>query len=193
MCVCTYTEWGEIRFTVASTWNRIIPVLFINYYIIFYMNNCKTTVKIFYLFIFLYTEGMGGKETSMCVCLSCAPYWEPGLQPRHVPSLGIEPVTLWFSGHCSIHRATPARAEEIFLAGPQNVFPWRLCFWKQTQKQFSTGQECTPTTLRTEKCFWFRKSFEARTCLYGFWYFNFFNTSEIFKISNSFLSSLPKG
>ena len=29
----------------------------------------------------------------MCGCLSCAPYWGPGLQPRHVPCLGIESVT----------------------------------------------------------------------------------------------------
>lgn len=46
---------------------------------------------------------------------------------------------------------------KFFFAGPQAVFPWRLCIWKQTQKQFSTGQECTPITLRTEKCFYFRK------------------------------------
>ena len=25
------------------------------------------------------------RETSMCGCLSHAPYWGPGLQPRHVP------------------------------------------------------------------------------------------------------------
>ena len=30
------------------------------------------------------------RETSMCCCLSCAPYWGPGPQPRHVPCLGIE-------------------------------------------------------------------------------------------------------
>ena len=33
----------------------------------------------------------------MCGCLLCTPYWGPGLQPRHVPWLGIEPATLWFS------------------------------------------------------------------------------------------------
>ena len=32
----------------------------------------------------------------MCGCLSCAPYGGPGPQPRHVPRLGIELVTLWF-------------------------------------------------------------------------------------------------
>ena len=40
-------------------------------------------------FIYLFLErGEGkekGRETSMCGCLSRAPYWGPGLQPRHVP------------------------------------------------------------------------------------------------------------
>ena len=31
-------------------------------------------------------------------CLFHTPYWGPGLQPRHVPQLGIKPVTLWFAG-----------------------------------------------------------------------------------------------
>ena len=30
----------------------------------------------------------------MCGCLSCAPYWGPGLQPRHVPRLGFDPKIL---------------------------------------------------------------------------------------------------
>ena len=34
----------------------------------------------------------------MCGCLSCAPNWGPGPQPRHVSGLGIKPVTLWFAG-----------------------------------------------------------------------------------------------
>ena len=44
-----------------------------------------------------------GRETPVCSCLSHAPYWGPGPQPRHVPQLGIEPVTPWFSGRHSIH------------------------------------------------------------------------------------------
>ena len=32
----------------------------------------------------------------MCGCLLRGPHWGPGLQPRHVPWLGIELVTLWF-------------------------------------------------------------------------------------------------
>ena len=51
----------------------------------------------------------------MCSCLSQAPYWGPGLQPRHMPWLEIEPATLWFSGQCSIHSATPARASVLYF------------------------------------------------------------------------------
>ena len=46
----------------------------------------------------------------MCGCLSGHPYWGPGLQPRHVFWLGIEPATLWFIGGHSVHWVTPARA-----------------------------------------------------------------------------------
>ena len=49
-------------------------------------------------FIYLFLErGEGrerGRDTSMCDCLSHAPNLGPGLQPRHVPQLGIEPATL---------------------------------------------------------------------------------------------------
>ena len=45
----------------------------------------------------------------MCGCLSHALYWAPSLQPRHVPWLGIELVTLWFIGWHLNHWETPAR------------------------------------------------------------------------------------
>ena len=55
------------------------------------------------MYVFIFREGKGwkkrGRETSMCGCLSRAPYWGPGLKPRHVPCLGIKPVTLWLAGH----------------------------------------------------------------------------------------------
>ena len=54
----------------------------------------------FYLFFF--RKRKGGREirrhTLMCGCLLQSPYWGPGLQPKHVPWLGIELVTLWFAG-----------------------------------------------------------------------------------------------
>ena len=50
--------------------------------------------KRFYLFIFR----KRGREISMCGCLSRGPYWGPVPQPRHVPWLGIKPVTrFWFT------------------------------------------------------------------------------------------------
>ena len=74
----------------------------------FYLNFLKI------LFIYFLRQGIGrrkrGRETSVCGCLLCALYWGPDLQPRHVPWLGIEPVTLCFTGPHSIHWATPARA-----------------------------------------------------------------------------------
>ena len=32
-------------------------------------------------------------------CLSCGPHRGPGLQPRHVPWVGIKLATLWFTAH----------------------------------------------------------------------------------------------
>ena len=68
----------------------------------------------FVIYLIIFREGKGGRkrgrETSICGCLSHAPYWVPGLQPRYVPWLGIEPATIWFSGLRSIHWTTAARA-----------------------------------------------------------------------------------
>ena len=48
----------------------------------------------------------------MCGGLSHAPDWGPGTQHRYVPSLGIEPVTLWFTGR--------AQSTEPHLPGLQH-------------------------------------------------------------------------
>ena len=60
-------------------------------------------------------SGRERRETSICGCLSCATYRRPGLQPRHVPWLGIEPETLWFAGLHSIHWIKPARARNYLF------------------------------------------------------------------------------
>ena len=67
-------------------------------------------ILLFYLFIF-YREGNGERERgaeTLMGCLSYAPSWGPGPQPKHVPRLGIELTTFQFTGCCSIHYATPA-------------------------------------------------------------------------------------
>ena len=62
-----------------------------------------------FFLIYLFLERGEGKEKererniNVCGCLSCTLKQGPGLQPRHVPQLGIEPVTLWFAGLRSVH------------------------------------------------------------------------------------------
>ena len=76
----------------------------------------------------------------MCGGLSSAPYWGPGPQPRHVPWLGIELATFWFTGLRSVHCTTPARPPTVltyptkfdgFLFGdtvdPANHFYYDTC------------------------------------------------------------------
>ena len=56
---------------------------------------------------FFFRKWKGGrkreKKTSLCGCVSHTPHKGPGLQPRHVPRMGIELVTLWFAVQRSIH------------------------------------------------------------------------------------------
>ena len=74
-------------------------------------------------------EGKRGRETSVCGCLFHAPYWGLGLQPRHVPSLGIEPATLWFAGCQSVHWATPHRLNFLFDSEQFHYdVPWHSFF-----------------------------------------------------------------
>ena len=54
------------------------------------------------------------RNTNVWLPLTC-PYWGPGPQPRHMPWLEIELVTLWFAGWCSIHWATPTRTMYLFF------------------------------------------------------------------------------
>ena len=63
-------------------------------------------------------ERKRGRETSMCGCLSCTPNWGHGPQPRHVPWLGIEPVTLWFLGQRSVHWLSFIKMGKIILVLP---------------------------------------------------------------------------
>ena len=68
-----------------------------------------------YLFTFRERERKGEREGKKheCVAVSLAPpTGNPShtRQPRHVPWLGIQLATFWFTGRHSIHWATPARA-----------------------------------------------------------------------------------
>ena len=69
--------------------------------------------KRFYLLVFRQRgrEGKREGEKHQCVIASCTPCWGPGLQPRDVLWLGIEPATLWFTSWCPVNWTTPTRAE----------------------------------------------------------------------------------
>ena len=62
--------------------------------------------------------------------LSHAPNWGPGLQPRHVPWLGIKLVTFWFVVQHSIHWTTPARAkyDNMLMVAQTKAYPLSLAF-----------------------------------------------------------------
>ena len=63
----------------------------------------------------------------MCGCLPCTHHQGPGLQPRHVPWLGIKPATIWFAGQHSVHWATPPRTLMKFFKGKIYIRwnPWK--------------------------------------------------------------------
>ena len=67
----------------------------------------KTNQGFFKDFIYLFLERGEGREKererniNVWLPLTCPHNWGPCPQPRHVPQLGIEPATLWFTG--SIH------------------------------------------------------------------------------------------
>ena len=63
----------------------------------------------------IFREWGRARETSMCGSLSHTSYQGPGLQPRHMPWLGIELETFWFTGQHSIHWATPLRDISLFI------------------------------------------------------------------------------
>ena len=62
-----------------------------------------------------------GKETSIS-CLSHAPNWGPGPQPRDVLWQGREPAALQFPGQRSVLWATPARVASHFQT---NICNWQ--------------------------------------------------------------------
>ena len=84
----------------------------------------------FYLFSFRETRREEEREGEKQWCvrdtwispLLHTPNWGPGPQPRHMPWLGVKPLTFHFAGWCSIPWATPARACHLCFTIPQG--PW---------------------------------------------------------------------
>ena len=100
-----YPKWTRLLSTALTG----MHILILSYYF-HQVDQLSFSFKV--LFICFWRKGgrKRRRETSVCGYLSCVLYWGPGPQPRHVPWLGIEPGTLWFTGQPSVHWATPARA-----------------------------------------------------------------------------------
>ena len=79
-----FISLSELIASQDKSTNLTLIAKFSLFKILFFLN-----FSFFRDFIYLFLDrGKGkekGRETSMCGCLSRAPYWGPGLQPRHVP------------------------------------------------------------------------------------------------------------
>ena len=84
----------------------------------------------------------------MCGYFSHAPYWGPGPQPRHVPWLGIEPATLWFTGQHSVHWATPPRPCLLSIHLGVKLYVHCVDLWKLYAYSFEGLLDSFPKWLR---------------------------------------------
>ena len=82
-------------------------------------------------------------KRNMIGCLSHAPNWGPGPQPRHVPWPRIKLVTFQFAHQHSIHWATPARA--IFLCLRFYLFTFRE--WGREGEREGEKLQCVKETF----------------------------------------------
>ena len=110
----TYLDYNQIIIIIINIKFFVSGVLHI--YSSIFLQCVRILFFKFLKFIFRERRWEGERERNINVWLLLAhPYWGPGPQPRHVPWLGIEPVTLCFTGWHSIHWATPARALDSIL------------------------------------------------------------------------------
>ena len=93
---CTLSCRDGLRPPATLNWNRGLG------------NNNLVSILYFFFLIFRQRGREGEREGEKRQCV-VAPYWGPGLPPRHVPWLEIQRVTLWFAGWHSIYWAAPGR------------------------------------------------------------------------------------
>ena len=105
---------------VCKVHSSLLPYFIFVFSIFYIWLSCLCIFTFLKMILFIFRDkGRKGKregEKHWCVrdtligCLLHISNWGPGPQPRHVPWLGVKPVTFPFAGWHSIHWATPARA-----------------------------------------------------------------------------------
>ena len=98
---------------IGENWQHSFNVPFL-----FCMSEVEPLFLFLKYFIYLFLERGEGREKHQSVVASHSPpHWGPGLQPRHVPWLGIESVTLWFAVLNSLSHASQGWASFYLLRG----------------------------------------------------------------------------
>ena len=82
--VCLISFYYRGKFNIIFKEGVLVYVVRWQYINVF-VANVLFSVFFFLKILFRFREGKGGRETSMCGCLSSAPHWRPGPQPRHMP------------------------------------------------------------------------------------------------------------
>ena len=103
---------SQHSYNVRCEWIKIIPIFQIRLAKNTFFGVCHMRWKR------LKITGFPEKHQCVVAC-HMASHWGPGLQPRHVPWLGIEPVILWFTAH----------AQFTELHQPGQFFKTFLIFW----------------------------------------------------------------
>ena len=87
----------------------LLATHYLTYLLLIYSSVCLSIYLSIYLFIYLFGERIREGEKHWCEretsvgCHCMCPDWGHNLQPRHVPWLGIEPMTFQFTGWESSH------------------------------------------------------------------------------------------
>ena len=89
-----------------------------------------------------------GRNLNMWLSLTY-PNYRPGPKPRHVHWLGIEPVTLWCTGQCSIHWSTLVRTMGIVFK-PSQVMKAPVSFYHGPARSWISLLEPHKNTIKKE-------------------------------------------
>ena len=112
-------------FPLSPSFPYLLSLFLQSFYPFYFSFWCSFCLKDF-IYLFLDSGERREKESerniNVWLPLTCPTLGNLASNPRYVPWLGFEPVTLWFAGWRSIHWATLVKVPLIFLGSAQ-LFP----------------------------------------------------------------------